>query len=145
MSLAVLAFSILGVTARARAATAVHVACPADDSIGSRLCFEVKEDIRKSAAFKLTSLGPARYEIVVVSVDDSAPYPSGTESAVAVSYNQFCGALTLESRLEVYDVGSHRVADVAQEILAGLDKVLDDPIPVATKAFGCAWTGLGNR
>ena len=65
----------------------VYVALSADDSVGERLAYDVREELRRSAGFTLSVREGATLQIELVSLDlASAGETKGIHSAVSVAF-----------------------------------------------------------
>jgi hypothetical protein len=105
----------------------VSVTCSTDDSVGSRLCFAVKEKIRASRGFELvddqTNGGTCVIHIVSVDTGDN-----GNASAVATVYTVITSRpYPIEAYLTtvVHLIGTKRVEDIAEDVVADLEQDTD--------------------
>ncbi len=117
------AFVLAAVPAEAQHKTAIYLDCPAEDPVGRSLCFLVRDQVRKSAAFSL-ALEPtdAFVRLRIHSVDKDTP-PSGQASAVAVIMTLAKGDGYLHD--QVLFVGRSAIETAAVGIVAGIDQYLD--------------------
>jgi hypothetical protein len=89
------------------------------DFIGSRLAYAVREKIRTSIEYRLvTEAAGSRFEIKILSVGIT-----DHQSAVNVAYTAE-GDESIFLTTWVYVIGSDRISDCADGILARLDEVL---------------------
>jgi len=118
-----IAFILAIVPAEAQHKTAIYVDCPTRDPVGRSLCFLVRDQVRKSAAFSLAlEATDAFVRLRIHSVDKDTP-PSGQASAVAVIMTLAKGDSYLHD--QVLFVGRNAVETAAGDIVADIDRYLD--------------------
>lgn len=114
----------------------VAVVATSDDTVGQNLTFAVKEEVRRSAGYRLvTTVNESLFQIRLVTLDASCS-GSGIASAVAVSYtvsNMIAyregdpqTILPIYLTTGVRTVGKERISDVAKNILASLEEDVDE-------------------
>jgi hypothetical protein len=125
----VIAFALAGHSASVPEAEVrrinVYVTCDGSDSVGSHLCFEVKEEIITSSGFQLVNAMEAKTGIGVhlVSVDaSSAILRKGVASSVSVTFTFFGGPIEYYDGAQVFLVGSHKITEIASTILSALER-----------------------
>jgi hypothetical protein len=120
--------------AQSRPGIYLNLDCPAEDPVGGHLCFLVREEVRKSAAFSL-ALEPteAFVRVRIHSVDKDTP-PGGQASAVAVIMTLAKGDSYLHD--QVLFVGRNAVETAAVRIVAGIDQYLEQLFKDAARARG---------
>jgi hypothetical protein len=107
----------------------VEVQHTGDDSVGLRVAYTLKENIRKSQGMVLVTDTQARMKVVLVSLniplltDDRTNYSAISVAIVFDSLDVPAGGVFLTSM--VYDVGRDRVVLVAEMMLAALDREID--------------------
>ncbi len=111
-------------TAEVRAIN-VYVSCDGSDSVGSHLCFAVKEEIIISAGFQLVDGMTAKTGIGVhlVSVDASpVTLRKGLTSAVSVTFTFFGGPIEYYDGAQVFLVGSKKITEIASAIFSAVER-----------------------
>lgn len=104
----------------------VYVSCSGDDAIGGRVCYAVKEKLRASRGFELTSTTQVGgFCVHLVSIDDTPPGYQNLASAIAetITGNTAAGQLYLTTSVVI--VGASRVQEIADSIVANLDQETD--------------------
>jgi len=105
----------------------VHVISTADDSVGSRLVFGIREGIRRSSGMELVGLeSDALVTIRIVTIDPSANTASAGSQTV---YSMVVTAKTMhETPVDMYlenivgHCGARRVSECADGLVADTDK-----------------------
>lgn len=116
-------FMATGVDAQVK----VHVISTADDTVGSRLVFGIREGIRRSSGMELVSLeSDALVTIRIVTIDPSANTESAGHQTV---YSMVVTAKTMhETPVDMYlenivgHCGARRVSECADGLVAATDK-----------------------
>lgn len=104
----------------------VFVQCSTDDSIGSRLCFAIKEKIRASRGFELiedSTVGACGIHLVSVDAGDNGADSAVSETYTVVSPKVAPFEVLLTSSVRI--VGSERVDHVAEATMAELEEATD--------------------
>lgn len=122
----VLAIAVLSVTpVFAAGPVRVQVLCSTDDTVGSRVCFHLKERIRSSKGFQLISADDTKwraFSVHLVSIDEKIGGEEGVASSIAIAYCVWVPDSGEEYlTLNVEQVGSRAVDEMADAILAEID------------------------
>jgi hypothetical protein len=115
----------------------VNVEESGNDSVGQRLAFAVREKIRASAGYKLVEHADSRVTISIVSLDPEHSEGSpGLSTAASIAFTMTNLNSFQRTNPQTYYpiflthlvmvVGSARVNEQAESILAALDKTLED-------------------
>lgn len=115
--------------AQAQTPTPVELVYTADDSVGSRLVYSIKEELLSSKSLKQSSTG-TRFQIRLVTLDGDARSNGGGNltiySAVfTLRVESDAGTTTLYLNNLVGNCGSNRVKGCAEGIIADLSKTID--------------------
>ncbi|MEK8049216.1 hypothetical protein AACH10_03095 [Ideonella sp. DXS22W] len=98
----------------------------ANEAVGGRLAFAVKERIRSSSGFKLvTARGDAVYRISLVTLDDKSGY-STVYSVVFAAWQPQTNTWTYLNNI-VGTCGSNRIVECADGLVADADKTAEAP------------------
>jgi hypothetical protein len=104
---------------------AVEASIESNDAVGNRLVYAVKEQLRKSQAFRLmTETDSAVIVLRIVTLDPDQPIESvshGTRSVASIVWTVKAVYWTHE----VIVTGSDRVQERAEDIAADTDRVVD--------------------
>jgi len=103
--------------------TPIYLECPGKDEVGLWLCFQVRELLRKSAAFSLAlDRTDAFVRVRIHSVDkDTSPTGNGSSVSVILTFAKSDGYL----HDQILFVGINAVEKAAAGIVAGIDQYLD--------------------
>jgi len=93
------------------------------DAIGTRLSYQIKEGIRRSAGLRLALGDEPRIVVHMITMDIDLPRP-GCASAAAYTYT-----FMVPGKIEVYlnagmsICGEHRIKTIAESVVADIDRL----------------------
>lgn len=96
-----------------------------EDNVGQRLAYKIREEIRKSNAFRLTTYDESRLQIRISSISYDEEYNAATIYSVIWL---ICSPETFPIYFNstVGYAGGNRIDEVAERIVANTDKMLQD-------------------
>lgn len=104
---------------------AVEILDLCEDNVGQRLAYKIREEIRKSNAFRLTTFDESRLQIRIRSISYDEEYDAATIYSVIWLFRS-----PETAAIYFYDtfgyVGSSRINEVAERIVAKTDKMIQD-------------------
>jgi hypothetical protein len=108
----------------------VEVINSGEDSVGSRLAYKVKEDIRRSGGLRLTNIDEQRFRFRLTTMD---AFKGGSSTIYGFTITlKNAGGLELFVRDGVGICGGTRVDDSAEDLVADIDRETDflrKPLP----------------
>jgi hypothetical protein len=111
---------------------AIEIVSKADDFVGQRLVYLLKEEIRRSSSMRLTYQDESRMQLNIITIDQDERNP-GRQTVYAVTWT-----LKLKDEVLAYYIsscvgysGTNRVAEVAQGLAADTDKHATELITLA--------------
>jgi len=112
----------------------VFVKHEGNDSVGNQLAFAIRESIRRSAGYSLGDDGAT----TVIELVTAETVPNGAASVASVVMIKKGDSPVCNFNLAhlVYSIGSLRVKEMADDIVATLDKQVNDFGFLYTKALG---------
>jgi hypothetical protein len=120
--------SLLLMSTTCLAQAKVFISATADDNVGSRLVYSVKEKIRASQNMELVLLQEnAAYSVVIVTMDPTTP-----EMGYSTIYSVVFTIKAIDSEIQYYwssnvgTCGSQVIDGCAEGIVAALDKVIEN-------------------
>ncbi|HEY1800067.1 MAG TPA: hypothetical protein VGG46_03950 [Terriglobales bacterium] len=113
------------------AAQKVYVTSSANDIIGQRFTFALKEAVRKSATWSLVPTSGTDFRVELVSINPDSGIDTQHQTAISVTIefegvSQDCKMCRWPLDHEIYIVGSEKVDEMSGTLLAKLDQISGD-------------------